>query len=347
MQRDEYWQAAVDRDKRFDGKFVFAVSSTGIYCRPSCPARRPQRERVQFFALPSEAEQAGFRACKRCQPDRTVRDEPHLKLIQQMCQYLVEASDHTVTLDELAKHFNVSPFHLQRTFKRLVGVTPRQFAEARRLERFKEHLKMLDPVTDAIYEAGYQSNSRAYEGTAAHLGMTPTSYRDGGPMESIRYSITRSPLGWLLIAATDKGVCAVRLGDSEEEMEKMLRGEFPTAKQKRDEAGLGSWVNLLCSYLNGAHPHLDLPLDIRATAFQRRVYQALQSIPYGATRSYQDVAKAIGRPKAARAVARACATNPVALVIPCHRVVRGDGGLGGYRWGLDRKRKLLEKELNE
>jgi AraC family transcriptional regulator, regulatory protein of adaptative response / methylated-DNA-[protein]-cysteine methyltransferase len=347
MQRDEYWQAVAARDKQFDGKFVFAVNSTGIYCRPSCPSRRPQRERVRFFALPSEAEQAGFRACKRCHPDRAVRDEPHLAMIDQICQYLAQASDHTVTLDELGKHFNLSPFHLQRTFKRLVGVTPRQFADARRLERFKQHLKKSEPVTDAIYESGYQSSSRAYEGAVAQLGMTPTSYRDGGTRHSIRYSIIPSSLGWLLIGTTEKGVCAVRLGDSDEELENMLRIEFPTAKLKRDEAGLGPWVNLLCSYLNGVDSHLDLPLDIRATAFQRRVYQALQCIPYGTTRSYQEVANAIGRPRAARAVARACATNPVALVIPCHRVVRGDGGLGGYRWGVDRKRKLLEQEANE
>jgi AraC family transcriptional regulator of adaptative response/methylated-DNA-[protein]-cysteine methyltransferase len=347
MQCDEYWRAVLAREKQYDGEFVYAVGSTGIYCRPSCPSRRPKREHVRFFALPAEAEQAGFRACVRCQPDKAVVVEPHLELIRRMCQYLVEARDHRVTLDELARQFNLSPYHLQRTFKRLVGVTPRQFAEARRLEQFKEHLKRREPVTDAIYEAGYQSSSGVYRGSAEYLGMTPTSYQHGGLMESIRYSITPSPLGWLLVAATEKGICAVRLGDSEAELETLLSGEFPTATRRRDEVALGPWVNLLISYLNGAQPHLDLPLDIRVTAFQRRVYEALRAIPYGSTRSYQDVAKAIGRPKAIRAVARACATNPVALVIPCHRVVRGDGGLGGYRWGLDRKNKLLRQESNE
>lgn len=347
MQIGEYWRAVEDRDNHYDGKFVFAVSSTGIYCRPSCPSRRPRREHVKFFAHALGAEQAGYRACKRCQPDKPAPDEPRLESIRQMCQYIEEASDHTVTLDELARHFNLSRYHLQRTFKRLVGVTPRQYAEERRLERFKEHLKKQEPVTDAIYEAGYQSSSRLYEGTGAHLGMTPTSYKQGGATARIRYSITQTPLGWLLVAATEAGICAIRLGESEEELVTILGDELPTAQRTRDEAGLGAWVSILCSYLNGAHPHLDLPLDIRASAFQRRVYQALQDIPYGATRSYQDVARTIGRPKAARAVARACATNPVALVIPCHRVVRGDGGLGGYRWGLERKRKLLEREANE
>ena len=344
MKRDEYWQAVLGRDKGYDGKFVFAVGSTRIYCRPSCPSRRPKRDRVQFFALPAQAEQAGFRACKRCQPEKGVLDEPHLELIQRICQYLVEASDHTVTLDELAHRFNLSAYHLQRTFKRLVGVTPRQFAQARRLERFKEHLKKRGPVTDAIYEAGYQSSSGVYRVSAEELGMTPISYQRGGSAASIRYTITPCPLGWLLIAATEKGVCAVRLGDSEEGLDKSLCAEFPTATRIRDEADLGPWVNLLLSYLNGAQSHLDLPLDIKVTAFQRRVYQALRAIPYGSTRSYQAVAKAIGRPTAARAVARACATNPLALVIPCHRVVREDGRPGGYRWGLDRKRRLLDQE---
>jgi AraC family transcriptional regulator of adaptative response/methylated-DNA-[protein]-cysteine methyltransferase len=344
MENNEYWQAVLSRDKEHDGKFVFAVDSTGIYCRPSCPARRPKRERIRFFALPVEAEQAGFRACKRCQPDKPVPDQPHLELIRDMCQYLAEAHDHTVTLDELGRHFNLSPYHLQRTFKRLVGVTPRQFAEARRLERFKEHLKGREPVTNAIYEAGYQSSSGVYRRSGEHLGMTPTSYQRGGARMSIRYSITPCPLGWLLIASTEKGVCAVRLGDSEAELETSLYREMPTASLCRDESNLGPWVNLLLGYLNGAQSHLDLPLDIRVTAFQRRVYQALRAIPYGSTRSYQNVAKAIGRPKAVRAVARACATNPVALVIPCHRVVRKDGRPGGYRWGLERKQKLLEQE---
>jgi AraC family transcriptional regulator of adaptative response/methylated-DNA-[protein]-cysteine methyltransferase len=344
MEDREYWKAVLDRDKHHDGKFVFAVRSTGVYCRPSCPSRRPRREHVQFFASPAQAEGAGFRACRRCQPDKDRLDEPHLELVEQICRYLVQPRERAVTLGELAQQFNLSSYHLQRTFKRIVGVTPREYAAAHRLERFKEHLKNGETVTNALYEAGYQSTGSIYGQAAERFGMTPTSYRRGGQMMHISYTITPCPLGWLLIAATEKGVCAVRLGDTEADLETTIFREFPTATIERDEANLGRWVAVLLGYLNGEQPHLDLPLDVQVTAFQRRVYEVLRTIPYGSTRSYQEVAKAIGQPGAARAVAHACAINPVALVIPCHRVVRGDGSPGGYRWGIARKKRLLDQE---
>ena len=251
--------------------------------------------------------------------------------------------DRIPSLDELAQEFHLSSYHLQRTFKRIVGVTPRQYAEAQRLQRFKAGLKQGESVTDALYEAGYPSNSSAYTQAARQFGMTPAAYRAGGGA-AIAYTVAESPLGWLLVAGTARGLCAVRLGDSPAALEMELAGEFPAAAMTRDDTGLGAPVTALMDYLHGAQPHLDLPLDVRATAFQQQVWRALQAIPVGSTRSYGEVAAAIGRPTAARAVARACATNPVALVIPCHRVIREDGDLGGYRWGLERKERLLAQE---
>ena len=343
MEEIEYWEAVRSRNRALDGVFVYAVRSTGIYCRPSCPSRRPKREHVQFFGSPTGAEQAGYRACRRCQPEKQTPDEPNLLLVQRMCRYLSEPRDQLPTLDALAQEFHLSPYHLQRTFKRIVGVTPRLYAEAQRLERFKAGLKQGESVTDALYEAGYPSNSSAYTQAARQFGMTPATYRAGGGA-AISYTVAESPLGWLLVAGTAKGLCAVRLGDSPGALEAELTSEFPAAVVTRDDAGLGAPVTTLLSYLHGAQPHLELPLDIRATAFQQQVWRALQAIPAGSTRSYGEVAAAIGRPAAARAVARACATNPVALVIPCHRVIREDGNMGGYRWGLERKRRLLAQE---
>lgn len=347
MGESEYWQAVLQRDRQQDGKFVFAVRSTGIYCRPSCPARHPRREQVQFFASPSEAEQAGFRACLRCQPNKAQRNEPQLELVQQLCQYLTETQERIPSLNELARHFNLSPYHLHRTFKRLVGVTPRQYAEAQRLERLKGNLKNGATVTEALYQAGYQSSSSVYGQVGDGFGMTPRRYQRGGQEQCISYTIRPCPLGRLLVAATERGICAVRLGDSESELKADLASEFPHAKLERSEAKLGQWVARLLDYLGGAQPHLDLPLDVQATAFQRKVWEALRTIPYGSTRSYQEIANTIGQPKAVRAVAQACAQNPAALVIPCHRVVRTDGSLGGYRWGIERKRALLEQEARD
>lgn len=343
MSDNEFWQAVLKRDPRYDGQFVYAVRSTGIYCRPTCASRRPNPAQVQYFASPGQAEQAGFRPCRRCQPNRAVQDEPALALIRQVCLYLEEAHDHLPTLDELAQRFNLSAAHLQRTFKRIVGVSPRQYAAAHRMERFRAGLRSGQPVTDAIYDAGYSSPSSVYDPTAGPLGMTPAAYRRGGSGMRVTYSVVPCPLGWLLVAATERGICAVRLGDRQADLEDTLAAEFGQADLRRDDAGLGEWVAAVLAYLGGT-PSLDLPLDVQATAFQQRVWEALRAIPYGSTRSYQDIAEAIGQPSAVRAVAHACATNPAALVIPCHRVVRKDGSLGGYRWGLARKRALLNQE---
>lgn len=334
----------MSRDPQYDGTFVFAVQSTGVFCRPSCPSRRPRRENVQFFRSPAEAQQAGFRACRRCQPDRAAPAEPNLELVQRMCSYLAEPRERLPTLQELAGAFHLSPFHLQRTFKRLVGLTPRQYAAAQRRERFRASLHNGETVTAAVYEAGYPSSSSVYDSPAERFGVSPRQYREGSQAVAIAYAITPCPLGWLLVAASGQGICSVKLADSEAELEALLRAEFPAADLRPDDGRLRDWVAALLGYLEGDLPHLDLPLDVRATAFQQRVWDALRAIPRGSTRSYGDVARAIGRPTAARAVAQACAANPVALVIPCHRVVREDGDVGGYRWGAERKRKLLDQE---
>ena len=337
------WEAVLSRDTRFDGAFVFAVRSTGIYCRPSCPSRRPRREQVTFFPLPEAAERAGFRSCLRCHP----KDAPAptaLKAVRRVCRLLEEHRDGPLTLQALAARVGLSPSHLQRTFKRIVGVSPREYREALRVGDFKARVKKGESVTSAMYEAGYGSSSRLYESSNDRLGMTPAAYRRGGRGVSISYTIASCSLGRLLVAGTEKGVCAVRLGDSDTELEASLRAEYSEADIKRDDRSLGKWVGELADHLQGKHPRLDLPVDVQATAFQWSVWQKLKEIPYGKTWSYSEVAQAIGRPSAVRAVARACATNPVALVIPCHRVVREDKSLGGYRWGIERKQALLDRE---
>ena len=345
VMNDQLWQAVVTRDARFDGKFVFAVSSTKIYCRPSCPSRRPQRERVSFFGKPEAAEAAGFRACLRCQPrsDRVV--DPQLALVQHVCRLLEASGDgEPVKLAELAERVGVSTFHLQRTFKRVMGISPRQYVTARRFGNFKQLVREGESVTNALYDSGFNSSSRVYEQAAEELGMTPATYGRGGRGVMISYTIAASPLGRLLVATTERGVCAVRMGDTDAELEKDLRSEFPAATIERDDASLRKTVANVLSHLNQNEPHVELPLDVRATAFQRQVWEQLRAIPYGETVSYADIAKSLGKPGAVRAVGRACATNPVALVIPCHRVVREDKSLGGYRWGLERKQKLLDLE---
>lgn len=341
---DACWRAVLARDPRSDGAFVYAVRSTGIYCRPSCPARRPQREQVLFFAMPAAAERMGFRPCRRCRPQQAATPDPQVELVQRACRYIEAHSNEPLTLAGLGAQFHLSPHHLQRTFKRIMGITPRQYAEACRLNQLKAQLRAGEAVTGALYEAGFGSSSRLYERAPARLGMTPATYRRGGQGVRIGYTIVDCPLGRLLVAATGHGVCAVSLGDSDADLVAALVHEYPAAAIERDDAGLSQWVSAILAYLNGQQPHLDLPLDVQATAFQWQVWEALRSIPYGSTRSYREIAQALGQPTAARAVARACATNPVALVIPCHRAVRQDGGLGGYRWGLERKRRLLEQE---
>lgn len=342
---DQLWQAVVSRDARFDGQFVFAVSSTKIYCRPSCPSRRPSRARVSFFKQPEAAEEAGYRACLRCKPKQSGAADPQLELVQRACRLLDDVSEgETLKLTELAERVGVSSFHLQRTFKRVLGISPRQYVTARRFGNFKQLVRGGESVTNALYDSGFNSSSRVYEHAVAELGMTPATYGRGGRGVQINYTIVASPLGRLLVAVTERGVCSVRMGDTNAELENDLREEFPAATIRRDDASLQETVNKILQHLTNNEPHLDLPLDIRATAFQRQVWEKLQAIPYGETVSYGDIAKALGKPGAVRAVGRACATNPVALVIPCHRVVREDKTLGGYRWGLKRKQKLLDLE---
>ena len=344
MDEERCWQAVLTREASADGTFVHAVRSTGVYCRPSCPSRRPRREQVAFFARPDAAEQAGFRACRRCRPATSAAPDAQTELVRQTCHYIENHTEDPLTLSDLGARVGISPHHLQRTFKRIMGITPRQYADARRVNRLKARLREGDNVTTALYEAGYGSSSRLYEQAPDRLGMTPATYRRGGAGLQVGYAIADSPLGRLLVAATEKGICFVSLGESDGALEQALAGEYPAAEIHRDDTELGAWIGAIVRHVSGQQPHLDLPVDVRATAFQWRVWEALRAIPYGSTRSYREVAQAIGEPKAARAVARACATNPVALVIPCHRVVREGGDLGGYRWGASRKQALLAQE---
>jgi len=337
------WQAVLKRDSGLDGAFVFGVSSTGVFCRPSCPARRPRRENVRFFEHATAAEQAGYRACLRCRP-KAADGNPQSGLVRAACRYIEQHIEDRITLVGLAKQFGRSPFHLQRTFKAVLGVSPKAYMDACRLRQVKQNLRDGHDVTTSLYAAGYGSSSRLYERTAAQMGMTPEKYRRGAVAAVVRYTIAASPLGRMLIAATDKGICAIQFADSEAALQQGLMREFPFAVRRRDDAALAEWKTSLGRLIDGQEAHPSLPLDIRATAFQRRVWECLQKIPRGETRSYSAVAKKIGMPKAARAVARACATNPVAVAIPCHRVVREDGESGGYRWGVERKGQLLAME---
>jgi AraC family transcriptional regulator, regulatory protein of adaptative response / methylated-DNA-[protein]-cysteine methyltransferase len=345
---DHQWQAVLARDSSRDGDFVFAVSSTGVFCRPSCPAKRPRRENVRFFEQALEAEQAGYRACLRCRP-KAVDGNPQSALVRAMCRYIEHHLEDRLTLSLLAKEFRLSAFHLQRTFKSVLGVSPKAYMDAIRLREVKHNLQAGHSVTTALYAAGYGSSSRLYERTAAQLGMTPEKYRRGAVAAVVRYTIVRytiagSPLGRMLIAATDKGICAITFADSDEQLQQGLIREFPFAVRRRDDDAMAQWTASLTQIIHGQRPNPSLPLDIRATAFQRRVWEALQQIPRGETRSYSALARKIGMPKAARAVARACATNRIAVAIPCHRVVREDGTPGGYRWGIERKEHLLTLE---
>jgi AraC family transcriptional regulator, regulatory protein of adaptative response / methylated-DNA-[protein]-cysteine methyltransferase len=341
----EAWAAVVDRDRRFDGRFVYAVRTTRVYCRPSCPSRRPAAANVLFFDDATGAERAGFRACKRCRPRATGAATDASAAVRHAAAFIDANVDRRITLSELAQVTGVSPYHLQRVFRRELGVSPREYQQARRMERLRGHLRRGQTVSRATYDAGFGSASRVYEHAGAALGMTPAVYRRGGAGVRIRFVVVPSPLGELLVAATPRGICAVNLGDSEARLERRLRTEFPNAIVERDEDGsLAALTAKVLAHLQGDGPAVGLPLDVRGTAFQQQVWQALLAIPYGQTRSYAEVAASIGRPSATRAVARACATNPAAVVIPCHRVVRADGGLGGYAAGIGRKVQLLEIE---
>ena len=354
---DARWSAVQTRDKRADGNFFYAVRSTGIYCKPSCPSRRPRREQVSFFLLPAAAEQNGFRACKRCRPQLARVQDPRTNAVARVCREIdrqvqnagglahsADRSDFHLTLPALGKVAGLGSHQLERAFRSVMGISPRQYADARRMQWLKSKLKKGDDVTTALYDAGFGSSSRLYERAPGHLGMTPATYRQGGAGMEIRYTIANSPLGRLLVGATERGISAIYLGQDDAPLEAELRQEYPRAEIRRDRNGMQQWVGQILEHLRGHQPNLDLPTDVQATAFQRRVWQELRKIPYGSTRTYSQVARAIGQPTAVRAVARACATNPVSVVVPCHRVVREDGNLAGYRWGVERKRELLEHE---
>jgi AraC family transcriptional regulator of adaptative response/methylated-DNA-[protein]-cysteine methyltransferase len=343
----EFWHAVLHRDRRFQHLFVYAVRSTGVYCRPTCASRRPRREQVSFFAGPEAAERAGFRACRRCRPQENAFRDPQAALVQRVCRYIDSHIEEPVNLTLLAGEAGLSPFHLQRTFKRVLGVSPLQYARVRRLLNLKSRLKSGDDVTSALYAAGYGSSSRLYEHAAGQLGMTPGAYRSGGAGTDVRYAIVRSSVGHVLVAATERGVCAVRLGDSDSELTTELQREFPLASVREDASALSDTVRRVVDCVNGGDAHPDIALDIRGTAFQAKVWETLRRIPRGETRSYAQIAQAMKQPNAVRAVANACASNPVAVIVPCHRVVRSDGALGGYRWGIKRKERLLASERRQ
>ncbi len=336
-----YWQATLARDSRADGSFVLAVRSTHIYCRPSCPARRPLRRNVTFFRTREEAEKQGYRACLRCRPNEI---SGPVALVQRAAHHLAQCAEDSIRLDALARTLGTTQATLRRAFLQVTGLNPRELAEALRIKRFKAMLRAGKSITDALYETGYGSPSRVYERSNAQLGMTPATYRKGGQGMKIGYTIAKSPLGKVLVAATKRGVSAVYLGDAESTLVAELREEYPRAEIAPATDTFQQWVREIVQRIEGKQPRLELPLDLQATAFQRRVWQELQRIPRGRTRTYSQVARSMGQPKAVRAVARACATNPVSIVVPCHRVVREDGTLAGYRWGLSRKEQLLAQE---
>jgi len=343
MQTESQWQQILSRDARQDGCFVFAVRTTGVYCRPSCPSRRPRRDSVEFFGSPQAAERAGYRACLRCKPTQVSEQAQYVIRARQ----LLDNSEGVLTLNELSKRVGVSAFHLQRLFKRATGLSPREYQAARRTQQVKSRLRTGADVTTSLYEAGYGSPSRLYEVADQQLGMTPATYGKGGSGERIAFTIADSALGKMLVAATQRGICAVAFGEEAKLLERDLRQEFYAADIRRDDAELSEFVSSILSALSAQKTLLDLPLDIRATAFQQKVWSALRQIPTGETRSYSEIASNVGDPSATRAVARACASNPVAVVIPCHRVVRESGDLAGYRWGVERKEELLRRERKQ
>ena len=335
------WTMVLARDMKADGQFVYAVKSTGIFCRPSCPSRRPGRDQVEFFDSPAEAQRAGYRACRRCTP---AERNAQIAKVEAACRYIDQNLETTLGLNQIARHAGMSPFHFQRLFKRILGISPRQYQQSKRSEKFKEALQTQPRITDAIYEAGYSSSSRAYETGAARLGMTPSAFRRKGQGEEISFTVIDTSLGKLLIAATPRGLCSVRFGVSDTALARELKQEFQAAGIRRDDEALQPLAAQVKNLLRAGAGAQAVALDIRGTAFQRRVWNALQGIPRGETRSYSEIAKQIGRPRAVRAVANACASNPVALVVPCHRVVQKNGNLAGYRWGVERKAALLKSE---
>lgn len=338
---ERFWQATLHRDARADGSFFFAVRSTNIYCRPSCPARRPLRRNTLFFRTPQDAEREGFRPCRRCRPKQ---QDSSIALVQRVAAALATTEEDSPRLNTLAAEVGSSLAQVRRAFRKATGLSPKEFQQAFRLKRFKQMLRDGNSVTEALYACGFGSSSRLYENANAHLGMTPAAYRKGGAGMEIKYTVANTSLGNVLVGATQRGVSAVYLGENERTLVDELRKEYAKAELVRATDGNDSWLKEIVHRVEGNAPSVDLPLDVQATAFQRRVWQELQKIPRGTTRTYTQVAKSLGKPRSVRAVARACATNPVSIVVPCHRVIRTDGSLAGYRWGLSRKQKLLERE---
>ncbi|MEJ1959767.1 MAG: bifunctional DNA-binding transcriptional regulator/O6-methylguanine-DNA methyltransferase Ada [Nitrosomonadales bacterium] len=341
--QDARWISIVARDSKADGQFYYSVKTTGVYCRPSCGSRIPLPENVSFFSTTKEAERAGFRPCKRCKPDQEPLVKQHADLVASLCRQ-IEAAETPPSLEMLAISAKMSTFHLHRMFKAVTGLTPKAYANALRGRKVREELAHSHSVTDAIYEAGYNSNGRFYEESDRLLGMTPKSYRAGGSNSVIRFAIGECALGSILVAVSGRGVCAIMLGDDPDALTRDFQDRFPEADLIGNDSEFEQMVAKIVGFVEMPGIGLDLPLDIRGTAFQQRVWQALREIPVGTTASYGEIAQRIGSPKSMRAVAGACAANVLAVVIPCHRVVRSDGGLSGYRWGIERKRALLERE---
>ena len=340
---DPRWAAVVARDSQADGQFVYAVSSTGVYCRPSCGARTAKAQHVSFYPTPAHAEQAGFRPCQRCNPEQPALSQRHGALIADVCR-LIDNAATAPSLAELAQHANLSRYHLQRLFKALTGVTPKAYATARRADKMRTQLAAGSGVTEALYAAGYQASSRFYAQADAVLGMPAKRYRAGGANVQIRFAVGQCSLGAILVAASERGLCAILMGDSPDELLNDLQRRFANAELIGGDHDFEQRVATVVGFVEAPQLGLKLPLDVRGTLFQQRVWQALGDIPVGSTVSYSGLAQLIGAPKSARAVAQACAANALAVAIPCHRVVRNDGGLSGYRWGIERKRALLERE---
>jgi len=341
--KDSRWAAVAARDPKADGKFFYSVRTTGVYCRPSCASRQAKRENVAFHASIAAAERAGFRPCKRCKPDQAPLATQHAATIAKICRR-IEGAEKIPNLAVLAREANLSPYHFHRVFKSITGLTPRAYAAAHRTERVRRELGRSRTVTEAIFDAGFNSGGRFYATSDAVLGMTPTDYRAGGTRAEIRFAVGECSLGSILVAQSAKGVCAILLGDDPDLLARDLQDRFPRANLIGADADFEKLVAKIVGFVEAPALGLDLPLDVRGTAFQQRVWQALRKIPAGSTVSYSTIAQRIGAPKSVRAVAQACAANSIALAIPCHRVVRHDGGLSGYRWGVERKRALLERE---
>jgi AraC family transcriptional regulator of adaptative response/methylated-DNA-[protein]-cysteine methyltransferase len=340
---DARWAAVLSRNPESAAGFYYGVRTTGIYCRPTCPSRRPRRDNVEFFAAREGAERAGFRPCKRCRPEQARLPEPNAAIVAEACR-LIESSEQAPALKTLARKVGLSAYHFHRVFKAATGLTPKAYATAHRARRVRKELGKSSTVTDAIYDSGYNSNGRFYETADDMLGMTPGAFRAGGAETNIRFAVGECSLGSILVAKSERGVCAILLGDDPEALARDLQDQFPNANLSGGDAQFEELVAKVVGFVEAPRIGLDLPLDVRGTAFQQRVWRALRNIPAGATLSYSEIAKRMGSPGAARAVAQACASNRLAVAIPCHRVVRNDGALSGYRWGVERKRELLERE---